>query len=497
MLNISVCLLVICGVGNAGTILDITFDEAPLGATSDAQFIADDSGNNYDGWVGGGIPLPVIVETNAPSGTRCASFSGAGDIYLRDATPYANLNAIYKTRSGSTPTPYPFEFDTNSSFTVEAMIKVPVGAAGTYGIICNDNVGNEWWLAVVNGAMRWGIDSSTSVGAYYTRGSGLADGEWHHIALVFERDAVVNTTVTFKYYIDYIQIDTASLTSIGTVGDGTVDSRIGAMNSGYDFPGVIDRVRISDIALPVLDFFYDGQLGEADVVAHYEFRGSGTAEVGASIRDQTENHPASVLGAALAYVPGSPAYGDTAGLRFDEDNLDRVDIPAHADFAFDGDVGFTAEILFRTDRSTYSAGTDDPVLMGNLHNGAADIEWYIRLEDITGIHFRIDGTDNAYSLTETGVDVGDNEWHHIAAVYDGVNSKIMLYLDYEFLKSGNVDMGDFVGNSDQVIRIGEWLDATRSFKGDIDFVRISNGALVPPQFRTTAPPLLGTLVFIQ
>ncbi|MDD2599515.1 MAG: exo-alpha-sialidase [Kiritimatiellae bacterium] len=233
------------------------------------------------------------------------------------------------------------------------------------------------------------------------------------------------------------------------------------------------------------------------VISYYEFREQcpgGTAEIGAALRDQTGSHPASVVGDALNYVAGSPAYGDIAGLQFDKDSSAKVEIPPHAEFAFHTDIGFTVEVLFKIDGSNYSSD-DAPMLICNPSSGRP--HWLLQLAGGIKPHFRVTATTDAYSVVPN-VDAGDNQWHHIAGVFDGVKKKMMLYLDYELIQSNDIAaLAGSAGSSTQPLLIGGGLTATESFGGEIDFVRISAGALDVQQFLKPGAPAEGTMIRLR
>lgn len=44
-----------------------------------------------------------------------------------------------------------------------------------------------------------------------------------------------------------------------------------------------------------------------------------------------------------------------------------------------------------------------------------------------------------------------------------------------------------IGNNPDVVTIGDFLNGSRELEGDIDYIRITNGALAPAQFVTTIP----------
>ncbi len=71
--------------------------------------------------------------------------------------------------------------------------------------------------------------------------------------------------------------------------------------------------------------------------------------------------------------------------------------------------------------------------------------------------------------------INDGKWHHVAAVFTqvGKSNEIRLYVDGVLDTSGSIPTGVNTGSSVNV-RIGQRIDNTNNFEGDIDEVRIFN-----------------------
>jgi hypothetical protein len=269
--------------------------------------------------------------------------------------------------------------------------------------------------------------------------------------------------------------------------------RLGAQaGSGDPFTGDIAEMRIYSTALEdaervaVQDALKARYLDPftTDTVALYEFREwspGGAAGVGAVVEDSTGVHDGTVQGAALDYVSGDPDYGDIAAIRFESDGAgDRVEIPDDPDFHFTG--SFTLETLIKTTTTAV-----DGIVAKNGSSGTVS-QWWMRMtggqvqflvRDENGHQFA--AISDADELANSGA------WTHLAAVYDAGTAELRLYIDYDLVQTatglGAIDSA--IGSNAQPIEIGEFYgSAARNFAGDIDFVRISNGALEPYQFRT-------------
>jgi hypothetical protein len=181
----------------------------------------------------------------------------------------------------------------------------------------------------------------------------------------------------------------------------------------------------------------------------------------------------------MEYVAGSFNYGNTPALRFTT-SPDRVVVPDPAgNFNFTN--SFTMEALIRST----STAVNSAIL---AKNGTGDGEgeyWWRAPGNAAGAQ-RI-GVNGAF-LTGTNA-LNDGVWHHVALVYDHAAGELRLYADY-------VQEGSAVLNTERPIgrpadlQIGGFIGTTTSeFEGDIDFIRISDGALSPAQFLQTSVAL--------
>jgi hypothetical protein len=102
------------------------------------------------------------------------------------------------------------------------------------------------------------------------------------------------------------------------------------------------------------------------------------------------------------------------------------------------------------------------------------------LSTVSGGQFLIQNATDTYSVTTDG-DINDDEWHHIAATYDGTIMR--LYIDGQLNASNTTYTGSLPDNNDS-IWIGRHYDpddTTAYFDGIIDEVVIWNRSLTPTQ----------------
>ena len=183
------------------------------------------------------------------------------------------------------------------------------------------------------------------------------------------------------------------------------------------------------------------------------------------------------------YVEGDPRYNNGAALRFTGGTDEvRIDDISNSILDFEDEDSFTLEAVFKTSsHSSTSANASGPLISKDIGPGLPS--YFLRIQD-SKVRFLI--SDNA-TLTSlySDVIVNDDEWHHVAAVRDADAGTISLYVDYEFAGSiADPTTGGF-GNASDLL-IGSFNDSSgttnKQFVGDIDFVRVSFGALGTDQF---------------
>ena len=246
-------------------VADWTFDHL-AGLTEGAQVpnarrTQDESGNRHHGFYSGN-DNSVDVTYLTPTGTAGIDFvrDGSGGVIVRhgigdsgDGSP----NAWW----GSGDTPLQPTIGDLESWTIEAIINFKT-AGGAEAIIANNGgTGtSEWWWrtnSTGNGLQflfedTAGADGGATV-VIDTHGTNLINNDdWHHVALVFDRDAGEVRT----YYGDPTGgelVGTTPFTAadFGAIGHATRDLEIGQFDgsSARDFGGLMDRLVISNTVL--------------------------------------------------------------------------------------------------------------------------------------------------------------------------------------------------------------------------------------------------------
>ncbi len=183
------------------------------------------------------------------------------------------------------------------------------------------------------------------------------------------------------------------------------------------------------------------------------------------------------------FVPGDPRYANGAALRFTA-GIDevRIDDSNNSMLDFEAEDSFTLEVVFRTtDHSGTTANESGPLISKDIGSGLPS--YFLRVQD-SKARFLVSDNSTLTSLY-SNVDVNDGEWHHLAAIRNKEAGRLFLYIDYLFAGSViDTTTGDFANSSD--LLIGSFNDSSgttdKQFNGDIDFVRISAGALSVSEF---------------
>ncbi len=204
-------------------------------------------------------------------------------------------------------------------------------------------------------------------------------------------------------------------------------------------------------------------------------------ESGASVLDTHGNgQNATLLGGGATVVEGSGVYGigNSGALRFDgvDDRLQVPDTSNHL-FDFEGDESFTLEAVFATTHhSTGGSGGSGPLLAKDV--GPGQPSYWLRIQD-GNLRFFV-GDDSQTAVASSG-NVTDGQWHHVAAVFDAVDNELRLYLDDQLVDTQATASWGSLANGNDLL-VGAFNDGLKFFQGDLEFARISAGALEPAQF---------------
>ncbi len=195
------------------------------------------------------------------------------------------------------------------------------------------------------------------------------------------------------------------------------------------------------------------------------------------------------------FVDGDPRYDNGAALRFTGDTEEvRIEDTSYSPLDFEAEDSFTLECVFRTTEHSSSMASDSGPLIAK-DTGAGLPSFFLRVQN-SQLRFSIEDDEADSATLYSDVDVNDGEWHHVAAIRDADAGMLYVYVDYVFAGS-IVDgtTGDFANANDLIVGGFNATSGTTSkrFIGDIDFVRVSAGALALADFIQPIETLVGDL----
>ena len=431
--------------------------------------------------------------------------------------------------SGSVKSTDPSVFK-RQTFTAEAFFCVPTTmslGSDPYPIfgVSHDTYNETWSAHYYQGklALRYMVmDGEKNNGDFVSATPSIADGKWHHAAIV--ADGSNGTSVRVKFYLDYMLYSDRDCTG-RFVYDGDVPDFNMGVNpyaSMRKFPGCVDEFRFSDSALDPSQFlcFRDERYGlggpqEADVVAwqsldpwpadywfadlsalsraflngvdawtltHYQFGGG----KGKSMGDR--------VAACVQDKVWSKSYGvETANVgsfRTINKEIVTADDQKMADYFLllppEGatpltDDDFTLEYFYKSNGGNkLGANCTLMILPTDANNGEfktpeAVMQHYFSAAGSPVFKYLLkDGTSN-----EVWIDPGrlDSLWHHIAYVYEKEAKRLTLYVDRKLFKINenfelpSTSQGFCMGAK------GRMWNNNYSFDGWLDEVRLTRRAL--------------------
>ena len=323
-------------------------------------------------------------------------------------------------------------------------------AAGqVMGGFCNNSVGTKLNL------------DSTPTGT-------ASGGQWHHVAVVCERTKT-GADRSMLYFDGLAQGSYGNWTNSDTLAN-FCNGRlyIGSRgNSSMKFAGELDDVRISDTALATNQFLQARTAGEIPpVIAHWRF------DEGASLSDSSGNGN-SLAGSGVVFTNGIA--------RFDGNHT----LGTAGTLNLTAWTNLTVEFFMRTTSTSTMAAIEHTANFGTFPGA-----FFVDVND--GFRGRVIGGNctvagSKYNLDTTGTNaVGENQWHHVAVVYNKAKTgadRSMLYFD-------GVAQGTFNSLADSTavtlrnatLFIGSRNNTSLKYTGEMDDIRITGAALQPGQF---------------
>lgn len=384
---------------------------------------------------------------------------------------------------------------TDDSFTVELVFKATASTSTQSYLIDHEGVFRLYFDASTHKLIvqAWKNGSSANV---CSSSAALADGNWHHLALVWDK-----TAATLTVYIDWksagSQTGVSSYTPTGVFMIG--------WNCWLDtnrklYSGAIDEFRVTSRALKPQEFlaaktyaieektvlyfdFEDGLGGPFPMPLAAEFRNY----TGKSVPTDESIPAAQIYDGALEGV--SRADGKAVRLLADKNesggltkgNCIRVKDMSPTLTSDD----FTAEMFFRL-----------------TAEGNPSTTYLINMLDVLNVQY---GSSNGgyLRLSCNGAQVGDlvtspldGAWHHLAVTFDKANGAVAWYIDGALVSRGINEAYKSLAlrvTDDYPIQFGSWgMSDTQytayNYFGDVwwDEIRITQRLLKPTEFLSTA-----------
>jgi sialidase-1 len=183
---------------------------------------------------------------------------------------------------------------------------------------------------------------------------------------------------------------------------------------------------------------------------------------------------------AFAYSVGDSNFGNGTALTFDgSGGLQIPDAPTDNHFDFGVTNSFTIEAGFRIPSGSTQVGALVAKDFGPLLPS-----WWFRVDNGKLRFLVCDGVVERVATAAVPL-VNDGQWHHAAAVRDAripAQKVLRLYLDGVLLTNIADTTTQSLANN-QPLNVGRFGNSsTRNLTGDMDFVRITPGALAPADF---------------
>jgi len=323
----------------------------------------------------------------------------------------------------------------------------------------------------------------------------LADGQMHHMALVFN-DAANSAQFFFDYQPAGVVGLGGTLTDRGLLWLGSPSHQ--PVNEYWN--GYVDAVRISDEALaptqllgapasvspaPGVAAWWRMEEGNGGSVAdasgngfHAGLRGLASTVAGAG--NSTESGWASQLVAPL--TDRGATLANTGAIRLDgADDFVQTSLPVPTG-------SFTVEAIVAAENA--AAGWS-PIFGESLASGNTGLFYFGKQSGTGELHVNIAGlTSTGYVVSNANI--ADGNPHHIALIFDPLRDSMMVYVDHKLanFRPGVTGLPTPLAGSTLRLASRDDTHAAEKFDGKIDEARVWNVATVPHQM-LAAPSFTG------
>lgn len=306
------------------------------------------------------------------------------------------------------------------------------------------------------------------------------DGQWHHIAYVYDQSASGSISIFIDGVLDTTQPNSKAW---GWPADQPI--KLGSSDDSYwkVYDGVMDDFMVHDRMLTVSEIaatFAGNPVTDGSLVVRLNFD---AAPVNNVVVDSSASggNPGTNRGADWV-----PAEGGRNGLmRFAPPSFTQIAVAAHSDFnVSSGTIAFWM-------KSTGNVGLGDfgSILFDRRTGGNGDV---IAMTDDGTIFVQAQGGGAGVNSFSTQGTVNDGQWHHVAYVYDqSGGGGITVYIDGA-VSGSRTNSAPWAWPPSQPIELGLSDDPFwYGFDGTLDEVRFYNRALTTAEvIEIGVPPTL-------
>ena len=346
------------------------------------------------------------------------------------------------------------------------------------------------------------------------KGVNVADGGWHHMALVYKKGAD-----KIQFYVDY-KLAFETSVKVADISYNPAETRAEAHalyiggypmkngSNGYrKFDGCIDEVRISDAALEPSQFLRLRDT-DSDTIARLRFDSPiGITTATGSNPNLLLDIPCTMTGFAATACSGAGAtetirenmYSDAqtnaCSLALQKSGTSTAfgKVTSLSHYSLDGknpsdtfttNQAFTVEGYFKVNGDFPAKGSRKETVFKWGSTPICGLTLQCTADENVNLLYTYNH-NNAWSAAYLYAIVDDEQWHHAATVYDSTVRQMRFYLDGRLLGSANFvvcQIGD--GSS---LFLGCDQNQGTAFDGSLDEFRVTKRALRPDEFLCATP----------
>lgn len=414
------------------------------------------------------------------------------------------------------------EGDSFGSVTVEALVCTLGGSYNVFSPIVGlwrdaSSCLDEYWALMMNANGRISVRFSGSIssdsGHNYSTGTHvIKDGKWHSIALVHDAAKDVGDgKVTVRVYVDGELDATYSWTMTKRANYTNGPLYIGGYSaiSGRIFNGMVDEVRVHDVALepaqlmraareypidedtlvyvpfdrmPGVRSSSDGNLNVVSGGPTMTLQQSSIApKDGIPAAEFTTDCPSPRI-AYGRFSKTTKASGTSLWMRKSESGNGSG---VYGDSAAYMSTSFTSEIFFKGNGQQAGSSYSDSTRLFRCGPAATRSLWLTMGNYLYISYTQWDASKSAYSTINSSVgnqgEFNDNKWHHYAVVYDRNRQTMTVYVDRRLryaAENVNLKPDDYMF----FINNNPTGDNITYFDGWVDEFRFTKRALNPNEF---------------